>query len=218
MLVQELVGGVRETIKLFRDEGQTLARVAMLVDRTWPPLGGSSVMRRTIAPPEDTLDLAERLVAEIGLDGYSEAEFRRDADGRPLLMEINPRLSQSVELAVRAGVDFPRMQLEWARGGKIPAAAEPPRSGCASAGSPATCGCSSGRSRGSPPPKPQLGSTLRAIALATTCCTAPGSRASTCAIRGRARRARASRSGASARGTSRAARGRGTRRPCGWRR
>ena len=33
-------------------------------------------------------------------------------------MEVNPRLSQSVEVAVRAGVDFPRMQLEWARGGE----------------------------------------------------------------------------------------------------
>jgi predicted ATP-grasp superfamily ATP-dependent carboligase len=35
-------------------------------------------------------------------------------------MEVNPRLSQSVELAIRAGVDFARMQLEWARGGRVP--------------------------------------------------------------------------------------------------
>ena len=82
-------------------------------------------MRRTIVPPPDTLDFAERLVAEIGLDGYSEVEFRRDASGRPLLMEINPRISQSVELATRAGVDFPLMQLEWARGGHLPLPAAP---------------------------------------------------------------------------------------------
>jgi hypothetical protein len=40
-------------------------------------------------------------------------------------MEINPRLSQSVEVAVRAGVDFPRMQFEWARGGTIPSPPSP---------------------------------------------------------------------------------------------
>jgi hypothetical protein len=34
-------------------------------------------------------------------------------------MEINPRLSQSVELAARSGIDFPRMQVEWARGGRV---------------------------------------------------------------------------------------------------
>ena len=107
VLVQELAGGARETIKLFRDEGK----------RARPPSRWSSTARgrRSAArpscagrspPPADALELAERLVAEIGLDGYSEVEFRRDARDRPLLMEINPRLSQSVELASRAGVDF----------------------------------------------------------------------------------------------------------------
>lgn len=122
VLVQELAPGRRETIKLFRVAGAFHARVAMVVDRAWPPLGGSSVMRHTITPPDDVLAHAERLVSEIGLDGYSETEFRRAADGRPLLMEVNARLSQSVELAVRAGVDFPRLQLEWARGGRLPEA------------------------------------------------------------------------------------------------
>lgn len=125
VLVQQLVRGVRETVKLFRIGGRTIARVVMTIDRTWPPLGGSSVMRRTIAPPDDVLSHADRLVAEIGLEGYSEVEFRRDDDGRALVMEINPRLSQSIELAVRAGVDFPRMQFEWARGGEPEAPAEP---------------------------------------------------------------------------------------------
>ena len=163
VLVQELAPGSRETIKLFRDGGRTLVRLAMIVDRAWPPLGGSSVMRRTVAPPEDTLAYAERLVAEIGLDGYSEVEFRRDADGRPLLMEVNPRLSQSVEVATRAGVDFPRMQLEWARGGRIP---EAPTAAIG-----VRVGWLAGDLRllvgavaGSPPPRPRGGETLKAIA------------------------------------------------------
>jgi len=125
VLVQQFVRGVRETVKLFRVGGRTIAALAMTIDRTWPPLGGSSVMRRTVAPAEDVLEHAERLVAEVGLDGYSEVEFRRDDGGRPLVMEINPRLSQSVELAVRAGVDFPRMQFEWARGGVVETPAAP---------------------------------------------------------------------------------------------
>jgi predicted ATP-grasp superfamily ATP-dependent carboligase len=118
-LVQEYAAGVRETIKLFRVEGQVVARFAMRVDRCWPALGGSSVFRESIDPPRDILEWSERLVDSIGLDGYSEVEWRRTNDGRPLLMEVNPRLSQSVELAIRAGVDFARMQLEWARGGRV---------------------------------------------------------------------------------------------------
>jgi len=34
-------------------------------------------------------------------------------------MEINPRLSASVELAVRAGVDFPHLLYQWANGDRI---------------------------------------------------------------------------------------------------
>jgi biotin carboxylase len=163
VLVQEYAVGDRETIKLFRDRGQTLVRMAMLVDRTWPPLGGSSVMRRTASPPADVLDHAERLVAEVGLDGYAEVEFRRDGRGRPLLMEINPRLSQSVEVAVRAGVDFPRMQFEWARGGTIPIPPGPVL-GLRVGWFAGDLRLLTGALGVGPPPRPSLSPTLRAIA------------------------------------------------------
>jgi hypothetical protein len=56
---------------------------------------------------------AERLIREIDLEGYSEVEFRRDGNDIPYLMEINPRLSASVEIAVRCGVDFPHLLYQW---------------------------------------------------------------------------------------------------------
>ena len=121
-LVQEFAPGRREAIMLFRASGRVRARFAMSVSRMWPPLGGNSVMRTSVPPPEDCLRYAERLVADIGLDGYSEIEFRRAPDGRPLLMEANARFSQSIELALRSGLDFAAMQLEWARGGRLPEA------------------------------------------------------------------------------------------------
>jgi biotin carboxylase len=162
VLVQEFAVGDRETIKLFRDRGRTLVRMAMLVDRAWPPLGGSSVMRRTVSPPADVLDHAERLVAEVGLDGYSEVEFRRDARGRPLLMEINPRISQSVEVAVRAGIDFPRMQFEWARGGTIPDAPGPVL-GLRVGWFAGDLRLLTGALGAGPPPRPDLWPTVRSI-------------------------------------------------------
>ena len=66
--------------------------------------------------PDDIGPAARRLVAALGLDGYSEVEFRRDAAGVPALMEINPRPTASLELAVRAGVDFPLLLYRWAAG------------------------------------------------------------------------------------------------------
>jgi predicted ATP-grasp superfamily ATP-dependent carboligase len=99
--------------------GRIHARFAQWAKRTAPPLGGESVLRQSIAIPADIGEQAEQLVREIGLEGYSEVEFRRDEAGRPHLMEINPRLSASVEVAVRSGVDFPYLLYQWARGGPI---------------------------------------------------------------------------------------------------
>ena len=115
-LLQQVATGVRETHKLVRQDGRTIARLVMIAERCWPPLGGSSVMRVTVEPPGDSHELALALVADVGLEGVSEVEFRRDAAGRPLLMEINARISQSVALAHRAGVELAQLQLRWARG------------------------------------------------------------------------------------------------------
>src|SRR5262249_57229778 len=64
---------------------------------------------------------AARLVDAMELEGYAEIEFRRDAAGRAALMEVNPRLSASVEIAVRAGVDFPLLLHRWASGASLAA-------------------------------------------------------------------------------------------------
>jgi predicted ATP-grasp superfamily ATP-dependent carboligase len=69
--------------------------------------------------PPDTGEQAERLLREIELEGYSQVEFRRDSVGKPYLMEINPRLNMGIEVAVRAGVDFPYLLYQWASGEPI---------------------------------------------------------------------------------------------------
>src|SRR6266567_222938 len=118
-LFQPLLAGRREAVSLLYAGGEFYARFAQWAKRTVPPLGGDSVLRQSIGVPEDIGNQAERLVREIDLEGYSEVEFRRDSTGKPYLMEINPRLSASVEIAVRAGVDFPYLLYQWANGDPI---------------------------------------------------------------------------------------------------
>jgi predicted ATP-grasp superfamily ATP-dependent carboligase len=109
VLAQEWVPGRREGVSLFIKDDEVLAACGHIAHRTNPPLGGASVVRESINAPDDTLDAAVRLAREIGLQGVCEVEFRRDADNRPLLMEINARLAGTIENAVQAGVDFPLM-------------------------------------------------------------------------------------------------------------
>ncbi|HEY0755331.1 MAG TPA: ATP-grasp domain-containing protein [Ktedonobacteraceae bacterium] len=119
VLFQHFLTGRREGVHLLYANGQIYGRFAQWAKRTDPPLGGSSVLRQSIAIPADIGEPSERLLREIGLEGYAEVEYRRDSAGIPYLMEINPRLSASIELAVRSGVDFPYLIYQWASGEAI---------------------------------------------------------------------------------------------------
>jgi hypothetical protein len=116
---QQLLLGRRESVSFMYAHGDVFARFATWVRRTEPPLGGTSVVWQLIEPPDDTSAQAERLIRAIDLDGFSKVEFRRGADGYPYLMEINPRMTADVNLAVSAGIDVPYMLYQWASGDKI---------------------------------------------------------------------------------------------------
>jgi hypothetical protein len=58
------------------------------------------------------------------MEGACDVEYRRDAHGNPLLMEINARLTGTLENSVRSGVNLPLMVWQWATGQPV----EPTRS------------------------------------------------------------------------------------------
>lgn len=124
LVAQEWLPGAREAISLIYANGRVWARFAQVAHRMLPPLGGSSVLRESIALPADAAGGAEQLIRTINLEGYSEVEFRRDRAGRPVLMEINPRLSASVEIAIRSGINFPLLLYQWAAGEPLEAVTE----------------------------------------------------------------------------------------------
>lgn len=118
-LGQVWVGGRREGVTVLMVEGEVKAAFAHVEWRTTPALGGASVVRESIPLPEDIRAGSVRLLQTLGLDGLAEVEFRRDASGEPLLMEINARMCGTVEIAGRCGVDFPRMLYDWAVGDPV---------------------------------------------------------------------------------------------------
>jgi len=115
-LLQQWLPGRREAVSLFYSGDRFWARMAQVSHREWPILGGVSVLCETIPLLADITDQSERLVRAIDLEGCSMVEFRRDAQGRPVLMEVNPRMGGSVALAISAGVNFPKLLRNWALG------------------------------------------------------------------------------------------------------
>jgi predicted ATP-grasp superfamily ATP-dependent carboligase len=123
-LLQPWLPGRREAVSFFRADGRIWARFAQVSHREWPVLGGATALCESIPLATDITDRSERLIEAMDLDGCSMVEFRRDRDGRPVLMEVNARMGSSVGLAVRAGVDFPSLLHAWASGHDLRPVAE----------------------------------------------------------------------------------------------
>jgi predicted ATP-grasp superfamily ATP-dependent carboligase len=115
-VIQPWLPGRRDAVSLFYTAGTIWARFAQTSYREFPALGGSSVLCESIRPTADIVAPAEQLVRAAGLEGCAMVEFRRDREGRPVLMEINARMPGSVALAVAAGVNFPKLLHAWAVG------------------------------------------------------------------------------------------------------
>src|SRR6185312_10191013 len=79
VLAQQWVPGRREGVTLLLADDEVLGLCGAVAHRTVPPLGGVSVMRESIAVPEDILDASINLAKTIGLDGPCEVDWRRDA-------------------------------------------------------------------------------------------------------------------------------------------
>jgi predicted ATP-grasp superfamily ATP-dependent carboligase len=90
--------------------------------REKPPEGGVSVYRESIALDGELAAAGRRLLEALNWQGVAMIECKRDeTTGRHVLMEVNGRLWGSLQLAIDAGVDFPRLLVACALGQRPPA-------------------------------------------------------------------------------------------------
>jgi len=87
--------------------------------RQYPITGGVSTYAVSVHYPE-LVELSEKILRSIGWYGVANIEFKVDSrNGRPKLIEINPRLWGSLHLATESGINFPYLLYELAVTGDI---------------------------------------------------------------------------------------------------
>ena len=115
VLLQRRVNGPGVGVFLLRWNGATRAYFAHRRLLEKPPSGGVSVYRESISAPAGLIARSESLLSALEWDGVAMVEYKVDQEsGTPYLMEINGRFWGSLQLAIDAGVDFPRLLLECA--------------------------------------------------------------------------------------------------------
>ena len=117
LLLQQRVIGAGVGIFVLVWEGRLIAQFAHRRIREKPPSGGISVYRESIPVDPELLRTSLALLARFDWQGVAMIEYKIDElTGTPYLMEINGRFWGSLQLAIDAGVDFPRLLIEAATG------------------------------------------------------------------------------------------------------
>jgi len=117
VLVQERIQGPGAGVFLLIWDGELRAIFGHRRIREKPPSGGVSVVRESAEMDPTLVESALQLMRYVGWQGVAMVEFKIDSDsGVPYLMEINGRFWGSLQLAIDAGVDFPRLLVDAALG------------------------------------------------------------------------------------------------------
>jgi predicted ATP-grasp superfamily ATP-dependent carboligase len=117
ILVQQRVVGPGLGVFLLMADGAPIASFGHRRVLEKPPSGGVSVCSESVEVDPDLLRRSVELLRRFGWEGVAMVEYKRDVEtGQPFLMEVNGRFWGSLQLAIDAGVDFPRLLVDHALG------------------------------------------------------------------------------------------------------
>src|SRR3954447_15758802 len=118
LIVQELLPGDEFSVDVLAGmDGSVIAavpRARLRVD--------SGVAVAGVTVHDDLLiETASAVARAVGLTTVANVQLKRDADGRPALLEVNPRFPGAMPLTIAAGVDMPSLTLDAVLGRPVPA-------------------------------------------------------------------------------------------------
>ncbi len=116
LLVQRRIAGAVHSLAGVRAGGEMLAVAFSRYRRTWPPDAGNASCSESLEIPPDVSRLAAAVLDELGWEGIFEIELIPDDADRFALIDLNPRIYGSLELAIRAGAPIPSAWCDWLQG------------------------------------------------------------------------------------------------------
>lgn len=115
-LIQEMIlpGGHYQANMVFDQSSNLVCSSVKNKIREFPLTGGPSTFFRTVDYPI-VEEYAEKLLKKLKWVGPAEVEFMvNPRTNEPTLMEINPRMSATIVLSIKAGINFPEFIVKCA--------------------------------------------------------------------------------------------------------
>lgn len=131
VVVQSFVDGVGIGYFALTRTGAMRAEFAHRRVRDVRPTGSGSSLRVSVAVDPVVRRHSLALLRALEWTGVAMVEYRMQADGTPVFIEVNGRFWNSLALAIHAGIDFPRLLAQLAvEGDVVPPRAHRPGVSC----------------------------------------------------------------------------------------
>ena len=105
--IQEYIPGHGKGVFALYNHGEEICFFSHERIREKPPSGGVSVLCKSVAVDSQLKKYSSTLLKQANWHGVAMVEFRITPEGKPYIMEINPRFWGSLQLSIDAGLNFP---------------------------------------------------------------------------------------------------------------
>ncbi len=116
MMAMEYLPGIEGSVDLIADNGRILYmayRESTINLHSIPQL---AILKEN----KEAFKIATRVISALGLSGSADLDFKEDANGHPVLMEINPRLAATLRIFKEGGLNLPYLRVKQLLGEDLP--------------------------------------------------------------------------------------------------
>lgn len=116
MMAMEFLPGVEGSVDLLADDGEVLYIAYRESTVNLHSIPQSGVIKEN----NEAFEIAYKVVKALKISGNVDLDFKCDANGHPVLMEINPRIAATLSVFKAAGLNLPYLRIKQLLGEKLP--------------------------------------------------------------------------------------------------
>ncbi len=116
MMAMEYLPGDEGSVDLLADHGEILYMAYRESNLNLHSIPQIATLRKN----EEAYFIAEKVTAALGMHGNADLDFKNDAQGHPVLMEINPRIAATMQIFAVGGLNLPYLRIKQLLKEKLP--------------------------------------------------------------------------------------------------
>lgn len=116
MMAMEYLSGEEFSVDVLADHG----KIVYMCARLSKTIVASIPMESMLFEEPKAYAICEQVISMLDYDGNADFDFRYNADGEPVLMEVNPRIAATMAIFKEGGLNLPYLRIKHLLGEPLP--------------------------------------------------------------------------------------------------